>query len=157
VRTERARTERDFAALYREAGPTLWRAIYAYSAGRRALCDDVVAEAFARGIEHSGQIREPVPWLYRTAFRLAASELRRERRRGPIVEESYEDEPEVGEVLRAMRQLSPRQRGAVFLHHQADLPVREVAKLMGTSTSAVKVHLHRGRARLRELLGDQEN
>jgi DNA-directed RNA polymerase specialized sigma24 family protein len=35
----------------------------------------------------------------------------------------------------------------VFLHYQADLPVQEVARLMGTSSAAVKVHLHRGRTR----------
>jgi DNA-directed RNA polymerase specialized sigma24 family protein len=36
-----------------------------------------VAEAFARALERISQIRKPVPWLYRTAFRLAAEDLRR--------------------------------------------------------------------------------
>jgi DNA-directed RNA polymerase specialized sigma24 family protein len=44
----------------------------------------------------------------------------------------------------------------VYLHYQADLPVAEVARLIGTSTAAVKVHLMRGRRRLAELLGDDE-
>jgi transposase-like protein len=54
------------------------------------------------------------------------------------------------------RQLSPADRAAVVLHYEADLPVREVARRMGTSAGAVKVHLFRGRRRLRELLGDDE-
>jgi len=54
------------------------------------------------------------------------------------------------------RQLSPSQRAAVYLYYRADLPVREVASVMGTSVAAVKVHLHRGRKRLRELLGTEE-
>jgi DNA-directed RNA polymerase specialized sigma24 family protein len=44
----------------------------------------------------------------------------------------------------------------VVLHHEADLPVGEVARVMGTSVAAVKVHLFRGRRRLRELLGSEE-
>jgi RNA polymerase sigma-70 factor (ECF subfamily) len=59
----------------------------------------------------------------------------------------------LAEVMMALRKLSPSQRAAVYLHYQADLPVREVASLMGTSVAAVKVHLHWGRRRLRELLG----
>jgi DNA-directed RNA polymerase specialized sigma24 family protein len=42
------------------------------------------------------------------------------------------------------------------MHYEADLPVQEVARRMGTSTGAVRVHLFRGRRRLRELLGDDE-
>jgi RNA polymerase sigma-70 factor (ECF subfamily) len=44
----------------------------------------------------------------------------------------------------------------VTLHHAEDLPVADVARLLGTSTSAVKVHLFRGRRRLRALLGEEE-
>jgi RNA polymerase sigma factor (sigma-70 family) len=59
-------------------------------------------------------------------------------------------------LVPALRQLSPAQRAAIVLHYEADLPVREVARRMGTSAGAVKVHLLRGRRRLRELLGDEE-
>ncbi len=72
-----------FEQLFRQAAPGLWRTIFAYSGGRAAVADDAVAEAFARALERAGQIREPVPWLYRTAFRIAAEDLRRK-------------EPEVG-------------------------------------------------------------
>jgi RNA polymerase sigma-70 factor (ECF subfamily) len=146
---------RDFDPLFREIGPALWRAIYVYSGGRREIADDAVAEAFARAIEHEGEIRRVFPWLYRVAFRLAAAEIRRWPAEAGI-EEVREDRHDVEDVLRALRELSPGQRGAVFLHYHADLPIREVAKVMGTSTAAVKVHLHRGRKRLRELLGDEE-
>ena len=66
-----------FEQLFRQAAPGLWRTIYAFAGGRAAVADDAVAEAFARALERIGQIREPVPWLYRTAFRIAAEELRR--------------------------------------------------------------------------------
>jgi len=149
--------ERDYAALYRAVGPALWQAIYAYSGGQRDLADDAVAEAFARAIQYDRGIRRPSSWLYRTAFRIAAAEIRRRRLQTEIVGGAAVDSPpEVEEVLTALRQLSPSQRAAVYLYYRADLPVREVASVMGTSVAAVKVHLHRGRKRLRELLGTEE-
>ena len=147
--------ERDYTALYREIGPQLWRAVLAYAGGRREVADDAVGEAFARAIERDRAIRRPFPWLYRTAFRIAAAELRREGTATDTVD-VHLDSPATGDLFRAMRRLSPSQRAAVFLHYQADLPVREVARLMGTSSAAVKVHLHRGRNRLREILGPEE-
>lgn len=147
--------ERDYAALYREVGPQLWRAILVYAGGRREVADDAVGEAFARAIESDGAIRRPFPWLYRTAFRIAAAELRRGKAPLPETDIWYDD---VGtaDLMQALQRLSPSQRAAVYLHYQADLPVREVSRLMGTSSAAVKVHLHRGRTRLRQLLGDEE-
>ena len=114
-----------------------------------------MAEAFARALERISQIREPVPWLYRTAFRLAAEDLRRKE---PAVEPERSVEAAAGleALVPALRELSPAQRAAVVLHYEADLPVREVAEHMGTSVAAVKVHLFRGNPRLRELLSEEE-
>ncbi|MDP9317972.1 MAG: sigma-70 family RNA polymerase sigma factor [Actinomycetota bacterium] len=148
--------ERDYVALYRTTGLVLWRAIYAYSGGRRDVADDAVAEAFARAIQHDGAIRRPESWLYRTAFRIAAAELRRTRHLVQLQDRAHDEPVDVTELLDALRSLSPNQRAAVFLFYQVDLPIREVARLMGTSAAAVKVHLHRGRGRLRELLGTEE-
>lgn len=91
------------------------------------------------------------------AFRLAARELRR----APTVPETPDpgvpDDHGLVEVLEALRRLSPGQRAAVFLHYRADLPVAEVARMMGTSSAVVRVQLMRGRRRLRELLGDDRD
>lgn len=148
--------ERDYAALYRVVGPGLWHAIYAYSGGDRDVADDAVAEAFARAIQHDDVIRRPSPWLYRTAFRIAAAELRHRKSQTEIGTRTADPPHDVTEVLMALRKLSPSQRAAIYLHYRADLPVREVASLMGTSVAATKVHLHRGRRKLRELLGKEE-
>jgi RNA polymerase sigma-70 factor (ECF subfamily) len=148
--------ERDYAGLYKAVGPVLWRAIYAYSGGQRDVADDAVAEAFARAMQHDEAIRQPHSWLYRTAFRIAAAEVRRRKSQTELGEYPYEQPQDVADVLKALGKLSPSQRAAVYLHYQADLPIREVARLMGTSVAAVKVHLHRGRRRLRGLLGTEE-
>ena len=155
VRVLEVEAEPDYAALYREIGPRLWRAILAYSGGRRDIADDAVGEAFVRAMESRTAIRSPYPWLYRTAFRIAAADLRRDVRDGPE-EGAYVDDPATGDLMRAMRRLSPKARAAIYLHYQADLPIREVVRLTGSSVAAVKVQLHRGRNRLRELLGAEE-
>jgi RNA polymerase sigma-70 factor (ECF subfamily) len=147
----------DFDAIWRDNGPTLWRAVRAYSGGRRDVADDAVAEAFARAIERDGQIRDPVPYLYKIAFRIAAAELRRNRDEPVRGDGPAEDDPPLVDLGPALRRLSPSQRAAVYLHYVADLPVREVAALMGTSAVAVRVHLTRGRRRLAELLGEGED
>jgi RNA polymerase sigma-70 factor, ECF subfamily len=146
----------DLALVFREDGPGLWRTIYAFTGGRRDVTEDVVAEAFARAIAHEREIREPVPWLYRTSFRLAQDELKKERRRGASEPERSADPPELVGLLEALRQLSPNQRAAIVLRFEADLAVSEVASRMGITQPTVRVHIHRGRARLRELLGDEE-
>lgn len=152
-----ASTAINYEQVFRDAAPGLWRTIYAFAAGRRAVADDAVAEAFARALEQAGQIRDPVPWLYRTAFRLATEDLRRERREPePGPDQAPAPAAGLGALVPALRQLSPAQRAAVVLHYEADLSVREVAQRMGTSVGAVKVHLFRGRRRLRELLGAEE-
>ncbi len=58
--------------------------------------------------------------------------------------------------MRALRALSPKQRAAVILRYEADLATDEVAKRMGVSAATVRVHIHRGRAKLRALLGTEE-
>jgi RNA polymerase sigma factor (sigma-70 family) len=149
--------EQRFDELYRRAGPRLWQAVLAYSGGRRDITDDVVAEAFARTLERAAHVRSFEPYLYRIAFRLAAAELRRDPTVATVPESGEHADPELSELFEAMRSLSPGQRAAVFLRYQGDLPVAEVARLMGTSSAVVRVHLMRGRRRLAELLGDDDD
>jgi RNA polymerase sigma-70 factor (ECF subfamily) len=147
----------DYGLIWRESGPQLWRAVYAYAGGRKEVADDAVAEAFARAMVRDDDIRDPVAYLYRIAFRVASAELRRTDRETDMVETSFDPSTNgLPDVMRALRELTPAQRAAVFLHYRVDMPVREVARLMGTSTAAVKVHLMRGRRRLRDLLGGEE-
>ncbi len=125
----------DFDAIYEQHGDQLWRTMYAFAGGRREIADEATAEAFARALEHDGTIRDPARWLYRTAFRVATSELKRQHAAAEVVEQrSVEDS--YSDLSRSL--------------------AREVALLMGTSVAAVKVQLFRGRQELRALLGEQQ-
>jgi len=152
--TERERVER----VYRQEGPRMVRALFAY-ARNMEVADDAVSEAFAQAIRRGGAIGDVRAWTWRAAFRLADRELASRRRivSDRIPEPIYEMSHEATPVFDALGQLSPRQRAAVVLHHYADLPVRQVADMIGTSSAAVRVHLSIGRRRLRTLLENDDD
>jgi RNA polymerase sigma-70 factor (sigma-E family) len=58
-------------------------------------------------------------------------------------------------VRQALRALPPRQRAVLVLRFYEDLPVAQVADLLGCSQGAVKTHTHRGIRKLRQLLGEE--
>ena len=150
----------DYGLIWRESGATIWRAVYAYAGGRREVADDAVAEAFARAMARGAEVRDPVAYLYRIAFRVASAELvQRRKEDADMPDTTIAVDPSANglpDVLRALKELTPAQRAAVYLHYRLDLPVREVARRTGMSTASVKVHLMRGRRRLRELLGEED-
>jgi RNA polymerase sigma factor (sigma-70 family) len=141
--------------LYREQGDRMWRAVLAF-AGDGEVASDAVAEAFAQALRRGDAIRDAERWVWRTVFRVAAGELKVRARMVSLEREGvYEMEEPARELIAALAKLSERQRGAVVLHHAAGYPVREVASILGSTPAAVKVHLMRGRRRLRELLRDE--
>jgi RNA polymerase sigma-70 factor (ECF subfamily) len=159
--TDLASAERlhEMEALYREAAPRLWRSLYGYTGGRRQIAEDALAEAFALAIEHGSRVRAPLPWIYRTAFRLATRELKAERREPPQMPEPVRglDPGEVVDVVRALSTLSDRQRATVILHDQEGFTAPEVGRMLGISSATVRVHVFRGRALLRGLLATEDD
>jgi RNA polymerase sigma factor (sigma-70 family) len=145
-----ARLER----VYREHGDRMWRAVFAF-AGNRDVASVAVAEAVAQALRRGDAIRDPVRWLWRAAFRIAAGELHRARSTtGDVpMAESYVMDTEAMDLIEALRELPHKQRASVVLHHGAGYSVREVAAIIGSTSAAVRVHLSRGRRRLRDFLG----
>jgi RNA polymerase sigma-70 factor (ECF subfamily) len=145
--------------VFRTQAGQVWRAVLVMAAGRREVADEATSEAFARLFDHREGVRDPAAWVFRTAFRLASAELRRESaQRGKAGELAAEDRSALPtELTHALLKLSPEQRGAVFLHYYADLPVREIARLSDTTPTAVRLRLHRARRALRTLLETEGN
>jgi RNA polymerase sigma-70 factor (ECF subfamily) len=134
----------------------MWHAVLAFSADPD-VASDAVAEAFAQAFRRGMHIRDPERWLWRAAFKIAAGEMKRRRSVSPLVDTAYEIEEPASDLVVALRKLSQKQRAAVVLHHGAGYPVKQVATILGSTNAAVKVHLSRGRKRLRELLHDEED
>jgi RNA polymerase sigma factor (sigma-70 family) len=145
----------DLELLYHEQGKRLWWALLAYT-GDPESASDALAESFARALASRASMRDLSAWVWRVAFRVATTEMKRERP-APQVEPSYEIDPQAFEVLHALGSLSRNQRAVVVLFYYADRPTKEIAQLLGMSAPTVSVHLHRARQRLRTLLGDEHD
>jgi RNA polymerase sigma-70 factor, ECF subfamily len=143
--------------LYRERGDRIWRGLLAFS-GDPEVANDAVAEAFAQVLRRGDEVRDPERWIWRAAFRIAAGELK-ERRKSEVLGSagSYEMEEPARDLVVALGALSERQRAAVVLHDAAGYPAREVARIVGSTEAAVRVHLMRARRRLRELLEEEDD
>ena len=73
----------------------------------------------------------------------------------PDSDEQQMHTKEIGEVFEnAMKNLPEKQRTAISLLVQEDLPYAEIADIMGESVGAVKTMINRARAYLREAMKD---
>jgi RNA polymerase sigma factor (sigma-70 family) len=124
----------------------------------RGEAEDVAAEAFARLWSHWGQIHgedHAGGYVFKTAMRLCSKRRRHVVREvvGVVQERNLTTDPETRvSVMDALRGLPLRQRQSVVLRDWAGFETSEVARILGTKESTVRVHLARGRAALRAVL-----
>jgi RNA polymerase sigma-70 factor (ECF subfamily) len=70
----------------------------------------------------------------------------------PVPIEALAERQELGALLGRLDQLSSQQRAALVLRYGHDLPVPQIADLLGVELATAKTHLVRGLARLRDLM-----
>jgi RNA polymerase sigma factor (sigma-70 family) len=140
--------------VYREVGNRLWWALLAYT-GDREMASDAAAEAFARALGAADTIRDPAPWVWRVAFRVATTLLKAPKGAGDP-DTSYEIDDRAADVMLALKRLPHRQRAVFVLFYLEDRPAAEIAELLGMAPATVSVHLHRARRKLRAILGDED-
>lgn len=89
-----------------------------------------------------------------TALNLMRKDLKRPREAdlSRAVQPPVFDKDEIG-LLETLRELPHRQRAAVLLYYVADMPVREVADVMGVAEGTIKALLAQARKKLRTILG----
>jgi RNA polymerase sigma-70 factor (ECF subfamily) len=134
----------------------MWRALMLYTRDPE-ITSDAVAEAFAQALARGDALRAPDRWIWKVAFRVADGQLKERRRdEPPGAAPTVEMDDETRDLAEALERLSPRQRASIVLHYIGGYRQREVAALIGSTTAAVGVHLHRGRARLRTLLENDD-
>src|SRR5215212_12049085 len=110
------------------------------------LAEDATQQALLTIWRDLPQLRDPArfdAWSYRLLVRACYAEGRRVRRWSPNLRILPADEPEVGEGLssvvdrdqleRGFRRLSINHRAVIVLHQYLDLPLDEVADVVGVS------------------------
>jgi RNA polymerase sigma-70 factor (ECF subfamily) len=70
----------------------------------------------------------------------------------PLPPDALSSREELTALLRSLDGLAAQQRAALVLRYGHDLPVPEVAQILGVELATAKTHLVRGLARLRDLM-----
>jgi RNA polymerase sigma-70 factor (ECF subfamily) len=119
-----------------------------------AVTQDAFVKAYTRWRRVGGYDR-PGAWVQRVAIRDAVRFAERNQRTVAEVSAAVDSADSVVRTLdlhAAIGVLPVKQRACVVLHYLADWPVAEVAKALGCKESTVRVHLHRARASLAQVL-----
>jgi RNA polymerase sigma-70 factor, ECF subfamily len=166
---DRDRRELRFRELYQAN----FRPVQGYAVNRLGSADDVpdvVAEVFTIAWRRLPDV-PPAPadrlWLYGTARRVIARRHRSASRGhnlvGRLAAERYPWQPPAGgasdpvteQVLAALAQLKAAHREALLLVHWEQLSYAEAAQALGCSANAVGIRVHKAKARMRALLGEE--
>lgn len=155
--------EADFADFYAATWGRTLACTYALT-GDRGVAEELAQDAYVKAWLHWGKVRrydQPASWVRQVATRLAVSRWRRTKvatawlRRNNTENVTPPPDETSTALAQALLQISEPQRRAIVLHHLADLPVEEVARIEHCPTGTVKARLSRGRAALALLLADE--
>jgi len=152
-----------FDQLLRLVQEPLYRYIFSL-VGARALAEDILQEVFILIYRKIRWLREPElfrPWAYRIATREAFKHLKRERRWSDKSEDesvlldlpapSRDDlAPEL--IAQLVAKLSPASRAVIVLHYLHEMPLAEIAEVLGVAIGTVKSRLAYGLDLMRKQL-----
>jgi len=157
-------------ALFDRYWPHAWRAAYAVTADR-GLADDSAQEAMVKAfgaLHRFDETRPFAPWLKRITVNKAIDCIRRNRRVELLsdddqtafhawsVGESAERDLRQWAVSDAVAALGQGKRLVIVLHYWLDLPLEEIAGMLGLPVGTVASRLARAKAELRTVLeGDR--
>lgn len=156
-----------FPTVVEHMGKRLYWGLRRMSADHQEA-EDLTQETFIRAYRALGgydsqRIRELrlEGWLWTIALNLGRNHARDRSRRPTYVElqETGVEDPEVADGAawdRRLSTLNSHQRTAVVLRHVNGLGVGEIAEATGRPEGTVKADIHRGLARLREVLENEQ-
>jgi RNA polymerase sigma-70 factor, ECF subfamily len=137
------------------------------------LAEDVVQDVFLQLLRRGVQLEEArpfEPYFLRSVVNAALNRMEREKRGGSLARDrdttlenlleqaaSTEDQVEFNalkeRVLRALAELSPRQRAAIVNRYYLEMSENEISEAMAAPVGTIKWLLSAARHRLRILLG----
>jgi RNA polymerase sigma factor (sigma-70 family) len=158
----------DSRAQFERVYQDCYAAVQRYAARRVApeAVQDVIADTFVTAWRRYGELDgEPLPWLLGIARRTAANHRRGGARREALHErlsgeQRLSAEARLGSgdahLAAALATLADRDREALMLVAWDGLEHRVAATVMGCSTGAFTVRVHRARRKLERALASQE-
>lgn len=122
--------------------------------------EDIVQSTFLKLLENKREFQDEEhirKWLIRVTINEANSLWRSFWRKKVIsLEETLKEpeffEPEQSELFWAVQKLSPKYREVTYLYYYEEYSIKEIAKLLHISETAIQTRLMRAREKLREQL-----
>jgi RNA polymerase sigma-70 factor, ECF subfamily len=150
----------EYTAFFRQEFARVTRTV-SFIVHDRERAEDIAQDAFVQLLHNWTKVsvyERPDAWVRRIAIRLAMRQVQRDRLLALIRRDVSPPRPLAPrdlDVLDAVRRLPGMQRAAVTLFYFEDRPIAEIADLLGCAEPTARVHLHRARKRLAELLGEE--
>jgi RNA polymerase sigma-70 factor, ECF subfamily len=154
--------EQRFTAIYEATRSRVWT--YVVSRAGQAVADEVVSDTFMVAWRRFDDIPDPpLPWLLGIARNRLRENVRADVRRSSLVGElshwAGDRTEDVGtavvdrmETLRALTSLDEDDRELLVLTAWHGLSSAEIARVVGCSSTAARVRLHRARKRFERAL-----
>ena len=157
-----------FGLLYEAYFEKIYRYV-AIKIGNRTEAEDLTQQVFINALESIGSYKmREVPfsaWLYRIAHNQIVDTLRKRSRRptmeldeslpipadGDLVQE-IELKLETKELVEAAKKLTKLQQEVIALRFGVDMPIADVARVMGKTEGAIKAMQHSAVAALRRIM-----
>jgi RNA polymerase sigma-70 factor (ECF subfamily) len=152
------------STLFERYWSLAWRSAYGVI-GDQALAEDAAQDAVERAfgaLDQFDESRPFGPWLKRIAVNLAIDHLRRRRHatldddfatfRAWTFGDAGEDDVELRAVAEAVASLGTAKRTVIVLRYWLDLPLEEIAGVLGLPVGTVSSRLHRAVADLQGAL-----
>jgi RNA polymerase sigma-70 factor (ECF subfamily) len=127
---------------------------YATSLVGPSHAEDVVSTVVLRAMRRQplSEIEKPHAYLMKAVLNECRSVWRRRSYVGIESVDTAQLPVEVTNTLDVVWKLPLKQRSVVYLFYWEDLPIAEIAELMGTAEGTVKRYLHNARNRLKDHL-----
>lgn len=158
--------EEEFLEAYEQYADAIFRYCYARM-GERERAKDAVQETFHRAwkwLLKGHRAKNMRALLYRMATNITIDEYRRPSAQsldaladlGVDVADRTARDPllsaQEAEVIAIARKLDPKYRDPLLMRYIDDLPVKDIATVLGESENTTSVRIHRALKQLRELM-----
>lgn len=137
-------------------GPAVYRLAFSQLHSRHDA-DDIFQEVFLRYVEKAPAFTGPEhakAWLLRVTLNCCRDMWRSpwRKRHVPLEEDLPFETPEEWDLHREVMALPKKYRAVLHLYYWEDLSCGEIASITGAKPGAVRQQLHRGRAKMKEIL-----
>jgi len=150
-----------YEEVYRTDYPRMVRVAHMLT-GSNETAEDIVQDAFVKLYPRFHSVADPGGYLYRSVVNGCWSRQRHRRvverlrhltgERNEATESESDVIDEIDETWTALTRLPPRQRAVIVLRFYADLPLADIAEVLGVKVGTVKSLVHRALAELKEVI-----